>query len=279
MMFAMTLYHDTLARLGKDICAGIYPPGQVIPAEPVLCVQLGVSRIVLREAIKGLASKGMVEVRRRTGTVVLEQSRWSLLDPEVMIWRADVTGVDLTLGTDIMELRRIVEPAAARLAAERANAEEVAAIRAAYEVMAAAVAGEGDYATADVAFHKSIIRACANPFVTQLQSVMSTVLHICFERVAALPGGRVRSLPLHRHVCEAIEQRRPSDAEKAVIALLDDAQRDLRAVLRVDNRTLATPNLPDATDKPSSAQRAIQELGQETQKSHEEKRHGKLFSP
>ncbi|MBS7544949.1 FadR/GntR family transcriptional regulator [Ancylobacter oerskovii] len=275
----MTLYHDTLARLGKDICAGVYRPGQVIPAEPVLGEQLGVSRIVLREAIKGLASKGMVEVRRRTGTVVLEQGRWSLLDPEVMIWRADVTGVDLTLGTDIMELRRIVEPAAARLAAERASAEEVAAIRAAYEVMAAAVAGEGDYATADVAFHHSIIRACANPFVTQLQSVMSTVLHICFERVAALPGGRVRSLPLHRHVCEAIEQRRPSDAERAVIVLLDDAQRDLRAVLRDGSQKFPSPKLPDATDAFASAQRAAQELGQETQKDHVEKRHGKLFSP
>lgn len=238
----MTLYHDTLARLGREICAGRYAPGQVIPAEPVLCAQLGVSRIVLREAIKGLASKGMVEARRRTGTVVLEQHRWSLLDPEVMIWRADANGVDLALGTDIMELRRIIEPAAARLAAGRAKPEELADLRDAYERMAAAALdGEGDYVSADLEFHSTIIRACANPFVTQLQSVMSTVLRICFERVAAVPGGRVKSLPLHRRVCEAIEQGRPSEAGDAIVELLDDAERDMRRLLRADPDSFRTP--------------------------------------
>ncbi|WGD31350.1 FadR/GntR family transcriptional regulator [Ancylobacter sp. WKF20] len=237
----MTLYHDTLDRLGKDICAGRYRPGQVIPAEPVLCAQLGVSRIVLREAIKGLASKGMVEARRRTGTVVLEQSRWSLLDPEVMIWRADANGVDLALGSDIMELRRIIEPAAARLAAQRAKPAELKALREAYEAMAEAVDGKGDYVAADLKFHSTIIRACANPFVTQLQSVMATVLRICFERVAAVPGGRAHSLPLHRRVCEAIENRRPSEAGDAIIELLDDAERDMRHLLSLNPNAFRTP--------------------------------------
>lgn len=256
-MFGMTLYDDTLARLGKDICAGVYRPGQVVPPEPVLCVQLGVSRIVLREAIKALASKGMVEVRRRTGTVVLEQSRWSLLDPAVMIWRADVTGVDLSLAIDIMELRRIVEPAAARLAAERATAEEVVALRAAYEAMADAVEGKCDYASADLSFHDVIIKACANPLVTQLQSVMSAVLRICFERVSALPGGRERSLPLHRKVCEAIERHLPVQAELAVIELLDDAESDLRQILSNGGRMSVPPDPPDAAGTPLLAQRAI----------------------
>jgi DNA-binding FadR family transcriptional regulator len=268
----MTLYHDTLERLGKDICAGRYRPGQVIPAEPLLCAQLGVSRIVLREAIKGLASKGLLEARRRTGTVVLEQSRWSLLDPEVMIWRADAKGVDLALGSDIMELRRIIEPAAARLAAERARPEELAALRAAYEAMAAAaVDGEGDYVTADIAFHSTIIRACSNPFVTQLQSVMSTVLRICFERVAAVPGGRIHSLPLHRRVCEAIEQRRPSEAGDAIIALLDDAERDMRRLLNADPGAFLTP-----AQRASAAEiqkRADQELDRKKSDEALEERH------
>ncbi|MFK8251927.1 FadR/GntR family transcriptional regulator [Ancylobacter terrae] len=245
--------HDTLVRLGKDICAGVYLPGQVIPAEPVLCAQLGVSRIVLREAIKGLAAKGMVEARRRTGTVVLEHSRWSLLDPDVMIWRADANGIDLSLGTDIMELRRIIEPAAARLAAERASAAERAALSAAYDAMAAAVEGRGDYVTADLAFHSTIIQACANPFVSQLQSVMATVLRICFERVAAMPGGRRRSLPLHRNVCEAIVQNRPVDAETAVIELLNDAERDMRHVLRVQGRMSADAGVDPVALSPAGA--------------------------
>ncbi|MCB4768116.1 FadR family transcriptional regulator [Ancylobacter sp. Lp-2] len=253
----MTLYRSTLARLGKDICAGIYPPGQVIPAEPVLCARLGVSRIVVREAIKGLASKGMVEARRRTGTVVLDQSRWSLLDPEVMIWRAEATGIDRALANDIMELRRIVEPAAARLAAERASAVELAALRAAFDAMAGAVASQPDYVAADLAFHDVIIRACANPFVSQLQSVMSTVLRIGFERVAATPGGPERSLPLHRTVCEAIEQRRGLEAEAAILALLDLAENDLRQILDAEGSMSAEP--PAAARKraaPSSRRQA-----------------------
>ncbi|WP_018390717.1 FadR/GntR family transcriptional regulator [Ancylobacter sp. FA202] len=270
----MTLYHDTLDRLGKDICAGRYRPGQVIPAEPVLCAQLGVSRIVLREAIKGLVSKGMLEARRRTGTVVLEQSRWSLLDQEVMIWRADANGVDLALGSDIMELRRIIEPAAARLAAERASAEELKTLRAAYEAMAAAVDGQGDYVAADLEFHSTIIRACANPFVTQLQSVMSTVLRICFERVAAVPGGRAHSLPMHRRVCEAIEQRRPSEAGDAIIELLDDAERDMRKLLRADPEAFRTP--AQTASVAQIQQRADRELDQKNNEEMLEERHDRI---
>ena len=267
----MTLYHDTLDRLGKDICAGRYRPGQVIPAEPVLSAQLGVSRIVLREAIKGLASKGMVEARRRTGTVVLEQNRWSLLDPAVMIWRADANGVDLALGSDIMELRRIIEPAAARLAAQRAQPAELKALRAAYEAMAAAVDGKGDYVAADLEFHSTIIRACANPFVTQLQSVMSTVLRICFERVAAVPGGRAHSLPMHRRVCEAIENRRPSEAGDAIIELLDDAERDMRHLLSVNPDAFRTP--AQTASVAEVQQRADHELDLEKSQKALEERH------
>ena len=207
MIGAMTLYRQVLAQLGKEICSGQYAPGQVIPAEPILCERLGVSRIVVREAVKGLVSKGMVETRRRTGTVVLDTARWSLFDPEIVTWRAEATGIDLALANELMELRRIVEPAAARLAAERASEAERNALRVAYDAMARAVAGDGDYVVADLAFHNIIIRACANPFVRQLQEVLSTVLRIGFERVAETPGGPARSLPMHRRVCEAIERR------------------------------------------------------------------------
>ncbi len=240
-MFGMTLYLDILTRLGMDICAGRYAPGQVIPAEPALCAQLGVSRIVVREAIKGLVSKGMVEARRRTGTVVLDPSRWSLLDPQIMTWRAEATGIDLPLANDILELRRIVEPAAARLAAERASEAERRALRAAFNAMVDAVAGNGNYVAADLAFHDIIIRACANPFVTQLQGVISTVLRIGFERIAETPGGPERSLPLHRKVCEAIEQHKGLKAERAVLALIDQAEHDLRELLRVQRRLNVVP--------------------------------------
>lgn len=241
MIAAMTLYHQVLTRLGKEICSRRYAPGQVIPAEPILCQQLGVSRIVIREAIKGLVSKGMLETRRKTGTVVLDPARWSLFDSAIVNWRAEATGIDLALANDIMELRRIVEPAAARLAAERASAAERKALRGAYDAMARAVAGDGDYVSADLAFHEIIIRACANPFVIQLQEVISTVLRIGFERVAETPGGPARSLPLHRKVCEAIERSEDLKAERAILALIDQAESDLRARLRMRHRLPIVP--------------------------------------
>jgi GntR family transcriptional regulator, galactonate operon transcriptional repressor len=238
IMIGMTLYQDVVTRLGIEICAGRYPPGRVIPPEPVLGANLGVSRIVVREAVKALVSKGMLETRRRTGTVVLDPSRWSLLDPEIVTWRAAATGIDLALANDIMELRRIVEPAAARLAAERARAADRQALRAAYEAMVRAVAGEGNYPEADLAFHQIIIKACANPFVSQLQSVMVTVLRIGFERVSETPGGPARSLPMHRKLCEAIEEGDALKAERAVLKLIEGAETDLRRLLRAETRLI-----------------------------------------
>jgi DNA-binding FadR family transcriptional regulator len=257
MIGMATLYQDVVKRLGIDICAGRYPPGRVIPPEPLLGASLGVSRIVVREAVKALVSKGMLETRRRTGTVVLDPSRWSLLDPEIVTWRAAATGIDLALANDIMELRRIVEPAAARLAAERASATERQELRAAYETMARAVAGEGKYSEADLAFHQIIIKACANPFVSQLQSVMLTVLRIGFERLAETPGGPARSLPMHRKLCEAIETGNGLAAERAVLKLIDSAENDLRRLLRVQHRltVIARPSgvgrrIPQSSPKP-----------------------------
>mgnify|MGYP000645032842 FL=1 len=115
-----TFQEQVLEQIGRDICSGRYRPGQVLPSEPELCQRFGYSRIVIREAIKSLAAKGMLEVSRRIGTLVLEHSRWNLFDPQIIVWRAECAEIDSVMARDLMELRRIVEPAAARLAALRA---------------------------------------------------------------------------------------------------------------------------------------------------------------
>ncbi len=143
-----------------------------MPSEPELCERFGFSRIVIREAIKSLVAKGMLEVSRRVGTVVLEQARWNLFDPQVIAWRAESAESDPTMARDLMELRRIVEPAAVRLAAERASESERRALRAAYMAMVRAVAGKGDYVEADLAFHTTILSACGNQYVRQMQEAL-----------------------------------------------------------------------------------------------------------
>src|SRR5205814_1523933 len=154
-----------------------------LPSEPELCERFGFSRIVIREAIKSLVAKGMLEVSRRVGTLVLETTRWNLFDPDIIAWRSESGDLDPTMARDLAELRRIVEPAAVRLAAIRASDNDRKALRAAYMAMERAVAGKGDYLTADVAFHTTILSACGNQFVRQMQQAMSAILEASFKFV------------------------------------------------------------------------------------------------
>lgn len=217
-------------RLGREIGAGLHVPGQALPSEPELCARFGYSRIVIREAVKSLAAKGLIEVGRRTGTVVLDPSRWNLFDPDVMAWR--VRSTDPAMAGDLMELRRIVEPAAARLAAEKASDAERTALRAAYAAMAAAVAGQGDYVQADLAFHTIVLTACRNQYLRQMQEAMSASLRTTFEIVSKKPGGPAQSLPLHEAICRAIERRDGAAAEQATLELIAQADIDLRERLQ-----------------------------------------------
>src|SRR5476649_1760750 len=108
-----TFQEQVLDRLGHDICSGRYMPGEVLPSEMELCERFGISRIVVREAIKSLVAKGMLVVRPKVGTTVLDPMYWNLFDPSIISWRAHPSVLNRALSRDLMELRRIVEPAAA----------------------------------------------------------------------------------------------------------------------------------------------------------------------
>jgi len=228
-----TFQEQVLDQLGKDICSGRYRPGQVLPSEGELCERFNFSRIVIREAIKSLSAKGMLEVRRRVGTLVLETTRWNLFDPDIIAWRADAAEVDPVMSRDLVELRRIVEPAAVRLAAARASDDERRALRAAYMAMERAVNGKGDYVKADVAFHATILSACGNQYVRQMHEAMSSLLHAMFKIVSEKPGGPASSLGMHEAVCQAIEAGDPVAAERAALVLIEHAEADLQDRLRL----------------------------------------------
>ena len=231
-----TFQRQVLDRLGLDICSGRYSPGQILPSEIELCERFSFSRIVIREAVKSLAAKGMLEVRRKVGTLVLETGAWNLFDPDIITWRAQTTGVDRKMSQDLMELRRIVEPAGARLAAVRATDDERKAVRAAFEGMKRAVAGECDYVAADLAFHAAILSSCDNQFVQQMQNAVSAILRTSFEIISLKPGGPAYSLPMHEDLCVAIEKGDARAAEKAVLSLIEQAERDLNDRLELDGK-------------------------------------------
>ncbi|AUT72403.1 MULTISPECIES: FadR/GntR family transcriptional regulator [Paraburkholderia] len=221
-----TLHRQVLNQMGEQICSGKFAPGDILPAEPVLAEQMQVSRITIRETMKSLSAKGMLQVRRRYGTIVLPRSQWQLFDPDVITWRARAGTVDAGLIQDLMELRLIIEPNAAKLAARRATDEDRVAVRRAFKAMERAVAGHGEYVPADLAFHGAILTACHNQFVQQMQNALSAILRTSFELSSEIAGGPARSLPMHEALCVAIEKGDEAAAEAAVLTLIERAEKD-----------------------------------------------------
>lgn len=229
------VHGNTVDHLGEAIIAGRYAPGASIPPEPVLGEALGVSRTVVREAVKSLVAKGLLSTGPKVGTRVLPEDQWNWFDPDVISWQAKA-GLTPEFLRDLQDLRRIVEPAAVRLAAERATAEDIAAIEAAYEGMARAVREGGDYVTHDLRFHQGLLHACRNRLLIHMSKALGALLRTSFELSTSRKGGAAASLPLHRAVLDAIIARKPAKAEKAILQLIDGACEDIEQVLKSRKR-------------------------------------------
>jgi len=229
--------HDRLVEaLGRQIGCGVYGPGASMPIEAALGEEFGVSRVVVREAVKALAAKGLVEVRPRTGTRVQPRERWNLLDPQVIRWHAGRAaangGPDATFIADLMELRRIVEPSAVRLAAVRALPADLHAMRAAFTGMQDAIERRDDYVAPDLAFHGAILTACHNQFLIQLHGALSEILKVSFSISSRDPLRPALSLRLHEDLLLGIERQDPDAASAAVDRLIARAGEDLASELK-----------------------------------------------
>ena len=232
----------TLDALGAAIVDGAYAPGGWLPPEPTLGEQFGVSRTVVREAVKSLVAKGMLVTGPKVGTRVLPEDDWNWFDPQVVMWKSR-KGLSREFLRDLQELRRVVEPAAVRLAAERATAEDIAEIEVAYAGMKAAIEQGGDYVTNDLRFHQGLLRACHNRMVVQMSKALGALLRTSFEVSTSRRDGPAGSLPLHRAVLDAVIARAPALAERASLVLIDGAQEDIDIVLASRRRlpSLAAP--------------------------------------
>jgi DNA-binding FadR family transcriptional regulator len=220
------LHGQIVHSIGRQIVSGEIPPGEQLPATP----ELPASRTVLREAIKVLAAKGLVESRPKTGTRVRPRHAWNLLDPDVLAWHQDSASVAAFL-MKLTEVRLIIEPAAAELAARRADAAEVQTIDEAYRGMEAALRGRArDYEAfdeADIRFHQAIVRACGNELLEQMGQVVYSALFLSFPATSRLPGRAKASLPEHRAILEAIREHHAWRARAAMRLLVRSAARDI----------------------------------------------------
>jgi len=206
---------SVLRTLGSEIAQDLIPVGAALPPEHDLESRFGVGRGVVREAIKTLAAKGLVSVRPRHGTHVRPRGDWSLLDRDVLSWLVGTDEPNRALLLALQEVRLIIEPAAAALAAERATAKDrkrinaaLAAMEASHDVPTAIVA--------DKAFHLAIIDATHNPVLQGFRGAIDTILSAVFMVATGSPGWFDENLPNHAIAARAIDE---GNAEKARAAM------------------------------------------------------------
>ncbi|MFF3495472.1 FadR/GntR family transcriptional regulator [Streptomyces sp. NPDC002795] len=193
--------------------------------------ELGVSLTALRESLKVLAAKGMVDARQKRGTFVRPRADWHLLDADVLRWQFESLDGGLAVGAgnpllgDLDEVRGIVEPAAVRLAARRRTDDDLAALDAALEAMGEG--GEDGAVQADLAFHGALLRASHNELLGRMDLVIAAGL-AHRDRLVHGTGRHPRDpVPSHRAVLDAVRARDADAAESAMRSLLDQAARDL----------------------------------------------------
>lgn len=213
------LTYALLDALGKAVVTGHYD-AVAFPTEAEIAQQYAVSRSVTREAVKMLTAKGLLVARPRKGTTVQPPRHWNLFDTDVLRWMLE-RKFSLGLLRQFTELRLAIEPMAAAIAAQTADAEGIAGIRTGYERMVAAEAGDDDALEADIAFHIAILEASANPFYAQFRDVVSTALRTSIRFTNRFKG-RTASLPQHGAVLTAIEAHDPAAASAAMGALIED---------------------------------------------------------
>jgi DNA-binding FadR family transcriptional regulator len=199
----------------------------VLPNEASLCEKLGVSRTALREGMKVLSAKGLVEVRRKTGTRIRPMSNWNMLDPEVLSWMFSAGGAPFGL-EHLIEIRRVVEPVAARMAAKRATDEELAEIARAFESMNSAKSRLSSSIAPDLRFHLAIFSATHNIFMRSFGTLIQSALRASFRLTSTDNAAYKRTLTLHGEILRAIQAKNSTRAERAMLALLNQTSSELQ---------------------------------------------------
>jgi DNA-binding FadR family transcriptional regulator len=249
--------HGIVDALGNRIIAGKLAPGALLPTEAELASQLKISRPSLRQGLHALELKGLIERRTRRGTVVTPRSQWDVLDPDVLRWIA-LAPPDPTFFMELLDVRSIFEPAAARLAASRAGSAEILGIEAALRGMAEALPDDVDGCCApDLAFHERIIAATGNPLLIRFAAAIRTALLAAFRLSSNARESYENSLAEHWAVAAAIRNRDPDAAERAMQVLLAGTARDLAPAYEgmADRKVMLTDS-PNRKTRPTNAVQA-----------------------
>jgi DNA-binding FadR family transcriptional regulator len=221
--------------LGIAILSGRHTSGSILPTEVEAADKLGVSRTAYREAIRFLVAKGLVESKPKVGTRVTERASWHMLDPDVLRWIFQTEPSEQFI-QELFELRAILEPQAAALAAQRRSVEQLSKMGHALEEMARHGLTTERGRAADQAFHEEILRATGNTTLSALTTTIGAAVHwttVFKHRIATPPRD---PMPEHRRVYAAIADGDGERALEAAKELLRLALQDTRASLGRDGR-------------------------------------------
>lgn len=214
------LVHSTAARdLGVAIVSGRYKPGERVPTEMENAEHLHISRSAYREATRMLMAKGLLISRKRAGTVVAPKNHWNLLDPDILAWFFEATPSEAFIN-DLFELRMVVEPAAAALAARRRTEAQLDGMEEALATMRTATLATEAGRIADRHFHDLILSATGNDALISLSSGIGAAIRwttVFKQRERALPRDPI---PDHYRLFEAIRLKDPEAARSAASTLL-----------------------------------------------------------
>jgi len=218
------LYEQIVQQVEESIRKGAMKPGDQLPPERELAQQFGVSRTAVREAVKALREKGHVEAYPGRGTFITDGTSHVIrqsLDRMIRIGQPEGSGF-------LAEVREILEPEIAALAATRADAQALAAMREPIAVMDEARKDSDAFIEADLDFHLALAEAAANPLILSLIDSIVGLLREQRMRIFLVEGGPERGQYHHKRILEAIEHRDPIGAREAMKAHLRQVREDSR---------------------------------------------------
>jgi len=243
-VFARPRLTDQVVTYMSDLITdGTWAAGMMLPTEAELVQQLGVSRTVIRECVRVLSSRGMLDVRQGRGTVVTSAAAWTVVEPLALLVKADRSEL-----LNWLEVRAILEVESAALAARRRLPPDVSALQGALERVQAPADDPTAYMEADIHLHLTIARAARNPALLRLLQPVVQPLREHLQETALVPEARDQALREHGAIIAAILEGDAEQARAAMTTHLHRVAEEIAQLLR------QTPSTPPASAEPTHPQ-------------------------
>jgi GntR family transcriptional repressor for pyruvate dehydrogenase complex len=224
------LYEQIVDRIENRILEGELEPGDKLPPEHELAKQFGVSRTAIREAMKALSQKGLIVVQPGRGTFVIDSTSSAMRNSiDLFVKIGSIDGI-----VDLVEVREIMEPEIAAMAANRATQDQIADMLEAVEAMDKAMNNPEAFVEADLDFHLALAKATHNTLIPILIDALVDLLREHRKRAASVKGGMERSQPYHKSILDAVKAGDASAARETMRGHLAQTREEVESTLAVD---------------------------------------------